>query len=53
MDNWLLNKLVVSFNHKPIQEDEKLHDVIRVSRYSKMRVNINFKHNIIDPVKKE
>ena len=50
---WLKNKLVVTFNHLPIQEDEELHEVIRTSRYSKMRVNVNFKHNIIDPIKKE
>ena len=50
---WLKNKLVISFNHQPIQEDEDLHEVIRTSRYSKMRVNVNFKHNIIDPEKKE
>lgn len=47
---WLKNKLVVTFNHMPIQEDEELHEVIRTSRYSKMRVNVNFKHNIIDPI---
>ena len=52
-DQWMLNKLVATFNHKPIQEDEKLHDVIKKSRYSKMRVNLNFKHNIVDSEKKE